>query len=178
VAYGRAARVRTSHSDVATGSRRDGREKAKGAFVSESALHIDGGKPNSVPAPVFLASPNQLDCFSKKLGLDDDHLSSSSSFASDAAKIDIFARKTGAGRSELTSAVVRRYPRINPERFRGVRTGCPPSVLSCTAWGFSCLANYSASGELLPRLFNLACALAEEANSFPYIAKEPAVSFL
>src|ERR1051325_7837247 len=37
------------------------------------------------------------------------------------------------------------------------RTGCPPSVLSCTAWGFSCLANYSASGELLPRLFNLAC---------------------
>jgi hypothetical protein len=48
------------------------------------------------------------------------------------------------------------------------RTGCPPSVLSCTAWGFSCLANYSASGELLPRLFTLACA------SF----KEPAVSFL
>jgi hypothetical protein len=38
------------------------------------------------------------------------------------------------------------------------RTGCPPSVLSCTAWGFSCLADYSASGELLPRLFNLACA--------------------
>ena len=48
------------------------------------------------------------------------------------------------------------------------RTGGPPSVLSCTAWGFSCLANYSASGELLPRLFTLACA------SF----KEPAVSFL
>src|SRR5437870_12981822 len=37
----------------------------------------------------------------------------------------------------------------------GRRTGCPPSVLSCTAWGFSCLANCSASGELLPRLFNL-----------------------
>src|ERR1041385_4329672 len=37
------------------------------------------------------------------------------------------------------------------------RTGCPPSVLSCTAWGFSCLADCSASGELLPRLFNLAC---------------------
>src|SRR5207249_6625863 len=49
------------------------------------------------------------------------------------------------------------------------RAGCPPSVLSCTAWGFSCLANYSASGELLPRLFNLACA---------FVAKEPAVSFL
>ena len=44
-------------------------------------------------------------------------------------------------------------------RLRGVRTGCPPSVLSCTAWGFSCLANCSASGELLPRLFTLACAL-------------------
>src|SRR3954465_9291733 len=39
------------------------------------------------------------------------------------------------------------------------RTGCPPSVLSCTAWGFSCLADCSASGELLPRLFNLTCAL-------------------
>src|ERR1041384_2302517 len=37
------------------------------------------------------------------------------------------------------------------------RTGCPPSVLSCTAWGFSCLANCFASGELLPPLFNLAC---------------------
>src|SRR5205809_3882248 len=39
------------------------------------------------------------------------------------------------------------------------RAGCPPSVLSCTAWGFSCLANCFASGELLPRLFTLACAL-------------------
>src|SRR5205814_6804434 len=39
------------------------------------------------------------------------------------------------------------------------RAGCPPSVLSCTAWGFSCLANCSASGELLPRLFTLACTL-------------------
>src|ERR1043166_5461456 len=43
----------------------------------------------------------------------------------------------------------------------GIRTGCPPSVLSCTAWGFSCLANYSASGELLPRHFTLTCS-----NSF------------
>jgi hypothetical protein len=41
------------------------------------------------------------------------------------------------------------------------RTGCPPSVLSCTAWGFSCLANCFASGELLPRLFTLTC------TSFP-----------
>ena len=48
------------------------------------------------------------------------------------------------------------------------RTGCPPSVLSCTTWGFSCLANYFASGELLPRLFTLACAF----------LKEPAVCFL
>jgi len=51
-----------------------------------------------------------------------------------------------------TAIVMRRYPRIK-------RTGCPPSVLSCTAWGFSCRANYSARGELLPRLFNLTCAL-------------------
>jgi hypothetical protein len=48
------------------------------------------------------------------------------------------------------------------------RAGCPSSVLSCTAWGFSYLANYSASGELLPRLFTLACAS----------LKEPAVYFL
>src|SRR5437762_6807987 len=41
------------------------------------------------------------------------------------------------------------------------RAGCPPSVLSCTAWGFSCLANCSASGELLPRLFTLACAFSQ-----------------
>jgi len=47
---------------------------------------------------------------------------------------------------------MRRYPRIK-------RAGCPSSVLSCTAWGFSCLANYSASGELLPRHFTLACTL-------------------
>src|SRR5206468_7307410 len=44
-----------------------------------------------------------------------------------------------------------------PEDF--YRAGCPSSVLSCTAWGFSCLANCFASGELLPRLFTLACAL-------------------
>jgi hypothetical protein len=48
--------------------------------------------------------------------------------------------------------VMRRYPRIK-------QAGCLPSVLSCTAWGFSCLANYSASGELLPRLFTLALCL-------------------
>src|SRR3989440_7416350 len=35
----------------------------------------------------------------------------------------------------------------------------PSSVLSCTAWGFSCLTNCFASGELLPRLFTLTCTL-------------------
>src|SRR6201984_2382122 len=39
------------------------------------------------------------------------------------------------------------------------RTGVPSSVLSCPAWGFSCLANYFASGELLPRLFTLTVPL-------------------
>src|SRR4029077_348851 len=38
------------------------------------------------------------------------------------------------------------------------RTGCPASVLSCTAWGFSCRPAYAGRGELLPRLFTLACA--------------------
>ena len=51
--------------------------------------------------------------------------------------------------------MMRRYPRIK-------RTGCPPSVLSCTAWGFSCRANCSARGELLPRLFTLTCAKKEQ----------------
>jgi len=54
--------------------------------------------------------------------------------------------------SRVRGTAMRRYPRIN-------RAGCPSSVLSCTAWGFSCLANCSASGELLPRLFTLACTL-------------------
>ncbi len=55
-------------------------------------------------------------------------------------------------KTAATAHVMRRYPGIH-------RTGCPSPVLSCTAWGFSCLANYSASGELLPRLFTLTCAL-------------------
>ena len=61
-----------------------------------------------------------------------------------------------AGRPFATAISDRGYRRdatIPEDR----RTGCPPSVLSCTTWGFSCLVNYSASGELLPRLFNLAC---------------------
>src|SRR4029077_3610549 len=61
----------------------------------------------------------------------------------------------------------RRYSDRGATVPEGCRTGCPPSVLSCTAWGFSCLANYSASGELLPRLFTLACPI-REAVSFPY----------
>ena len=74
---------------------------------------------------------------------------------------------------------VRRRATIPEDQPRkGVRTGYPPSVLSCTAWGFSCLANYFASGELLPRHFTLACSETREANQLPYIAKEPAVSFL
>jgi hypothetical protein len=50
-------------------------------------------------------------------------------------------------------------PEDQPRKDSGPwRTGCPPSVLSCTTWGFSCLADCSTSGELLPRLFTLACA--------------------
>src|SRR5262249_38468430 len=86
----------------------------KGAFVSESALHIfDGDKPNSVSPALCWAN---------------DHLS------------ERHTRGFLAGPAALSS------------------------VLSCTAWGFSCLANCFASGELLPRLFTLACA---------FVAKEP-----
>src|SRR5690349_1902012 len=56
-------------------------------------------------------------------------------------------------------------PRISSRHWR---TGCPPPVLSCTAWGFSCHLAYARRGELLPRLFTLACAF----------LKEPAVSSL
>ncbi len=94
--------------------------KAKGAFVSESALHFDGDKPNSVI----------------RRGGRDDHLS----------------HPACAGRP---NAIARARNATIPE---DQRTGGPPSVLSCTAWGFSCLPDYSASGELLPRLFNLTCA--------------------
>src|SRR5205814_4159856 len=103
----------------------------KGASVSESALHtFDGDKPNSV-AP-------------RKRSRPDDH-SSRLTFVNRPA--------TAIRRSQTatTVAVVRRYPRILSGRL-------PFSVLSCTAWGFSCLANRFASGELLPRLFTLACA--------------------
>jgi hypothetical protein len=106
-------------------------QEAKGAFVSESALHsFDGDKPNSVGVIAHA----------------DDH-SSHPDFSECPANFH------------------------SPwcDDTRGFyRAGCPSSVLSCTAWGFSCLANCSASGELLPRLFTLACAF----------LKEPAVCFL
>ena len=50
-------------------------------------------------------------------------------------------------------------PEDQPRTCRDMWTGCPSSVLSCTAWGFSSLANCFASGELLPRLFTLTCTL-------------------
>jgi len=120
----------------------------------------------------FRKRPSYVMAVSRILSADfsnrDDHLSSSPSFVGELISLFISGNKTGAGPVELSFSLVRRYPRINPERLRGIRAGCPPSVLSCTAWGFSCLANYSASGELLPRLFNLTCSF----------LKEPAVSFL
>jgi len=93
-----------------------------------------------LPAPVFLPSSEQLGGSSEKLGLD------------------------GPPFSFRPRATI---PEDHSRKIRAVRAGYPPSVLSCTTWGFSCLANYSASGELLPRLFTLACAF----------LKEPAVSF-
>ena len=102
-------------------------KEAKGAFVSESALHW------SMAISRILSAD-----FSNR----DDHLS----------------RPAVAGRPRTISAVIdRRYRTHDATIPEDRRTGCPPSVLSCTAWGFSCLANCSASGELLPRLFNLAC---------------------
>jgi len=77
----------------------------------------------------------------------------SGQFLSQDDHLSLPTRNRGArARSRGRGSVMRRYPRIK-------RAGCPSSVLSCTAWGFSCLANYSASGELLPRLFTLTCTL-------------------
>ena len=102
-------------------------KKRKGAFVSESALHFDGDKPNSVG----------------HRGDRDDHLS----------------RPTCVNRPRTMPAVIdRRYRSRDATIPEDQRTGGPPSVLSCTAWGFSCLADCSVSGELLPRLFTLTCA--------------------
>src|SRR3984893_16713968 len=61
-------------------------------------------------------------------------------------------------RQPFSAVIDRRYSNRDATVPEDHRTGCPPSVLSCTAWGFSCLADYSASGELLPRLFTLACS--------------------
>ena len=97
---------------------RCGAKKRKGAFVSESALHFDGDKPNSVPE--FL---RRMIIYLIPLPRD------------------------------ARYACARRDATIPEDQ----RTGCPTSVPSCTAWGFSCPANCFASGELLPRLFTLTC---------------------
>lgn len=49
--------------------------------------------------------------------------------------------------------------RLLPGRIPCLSAGCERAalgpVLSCTAWGLSCLLHYCRSGELLPRLFTL-----------------------
>jgi hypothetical protein len=127
--------------------------KSEGRSVSEAPFIFDGGKPNSVRPPrrtgrSFIFQPQ---------------------FFWRAYPRSTCFRKTGAGRtSTFVSAACDDTRRLAPKFSGHWRTGCPPPVLSCTAWGFSCRANYSARGELLPRLFTLACAF----------LKEPAVSFL
>jgi len=54
-----------------------------------------------------------------------------------------------------------------PTAFAAVRPRrAVSSVLSCTAWGLSCLLPYSRSGELLPRLFTLARRIAPHGGMF------------
>jgi len=105
--------------------------------------YFDGGKPNSVgviahaddhlshPAPVLLATRQDRHLRSQNWGWTSD----------------------GCFGGQRPPPTIHRNATIPEDR----RAGCPPSVLSRTAWGFSCLANCSASGELLPRLFTLAC---------------------
>jgi len=52
------------------------------------------------------------------------------------------------------------YPKGFAARAACWAGGPIPSVLSCTAWGFSCPLAYARGGGLLPRLFTLAARLA------------------
>ena len=108
-------------------------KKEKGAFVSEDALHFDGDKPNSVS---LISQTGRSFISSRFHGTPVNRNAQIGTAPADVMRL------------------TRGCSRITP----GLRTGCPSSVLPCTAWGFSCLADYSASGELLPRLFNLTCA--------------------
>lgn len=60
--------------------------------------------------------------------------------------------------------------RLIPEGFLPLARGCGQaglsSVLSCTAWGLSCLLPRGRSGELLPRLFTLAARIAPHGGMF------------
>src|SRR5438105_10849682 len=68
------------------------------------------------PAPVFLASSNQLDCFSEKLGLDDDHLSHPAPvLLARCQDRHLHSQNWGWTSGEFSFAVMRRYPRINPD---------------------------------------------------------------
>jgi hypothetical protein len=88
-------------------------EKRRAPSFPKAPFIFDGGKPNSVPSPSFVDESLSRFASATKLELGDDHLSSSPSFASDASKIDIFIRETGAGRVPQARDRVRRYPRID-----------------------------------------------------------------
>jgi hypothetical protein len=88
-------------------------EKRRAPSFPKAPSIFDGGKPNSVPSPSFVDESLSRFVSATKLELGDDHLSSSPSFESDASKIDIFIRETGAGRVPQARDRVRRYPRID-----------------------------------------------------------------
>jgi hypothetical protein len=88
-------------------------EKRRAPSFPKAPFLFDGDKPNSVPSPSFVDEFVSRFASATKLELSDDHLSSSPSFASDASKIDIFIRETGAGRVPQARDRVRRYPRID-----------------------------------------------------------------
>lgn len=75
----------------------------------------------------------------------------------------------------LDASLAAREPRLRgvrliPEGFLPLARDCGQaglsSVLSCTAWGLSCLLPCGRSGELLPRLFTLAAQIAPHGGIF------------
>ncbi len=67
----------------------------------------------------------------------------------------------------------------NLSAHRGMERAAPWfPIWPCTRWGFPCLADYSASGELLPHLFTLAAPLRARRFVFCGTLRRNALAFL
>src|SRR5438874_2287513 len=74
---------------------------------------------------------------------------------------DHLSHRISSTPTAFSRSMMRPYPEIVSEFLRRIADRLSFSCLSCTAWGFSCRTNYFARGELLPRLFTLACTFSK-----------------